>query len=132
MRVCKIFRFDAAHYLPEYDGKCKNMHGHGWRLEVELEGNVEADGMVLDFSELKRVVNHLVIDHLDHRLLNDVIVNPTCENLLIWIAEVLCPKVVDYKELKKAANVAGVEYLHLISRLRLYETPDSYAEEVYK
>jgi len=107
MRVCKIFRFDAAHYLPEYEGKCRNMHGHTWTLEVEVSGSVRK-GMVMDFAVLKSLVKEKVIDCLDHSLLNDIIPNPTCENLLFWIRRSL-----------------GLEGL---ARLRLYETPDSFAE----
>lgn len=118
MKVCKIFRFDAAHFLPEYDGKCRSLHGHGWVLEVELEGAVDSKtGMVADFAVLKRVVNELVIDKLDHKLLNNVVPNPTCENIIQWIADIL-----------KAHDI----YLFHISRLRLYETPDSFAEECYE
>ena len=114
MKVCKIFRFDAAHFLPNYDGKCKNMHGHGWVLEVEVEGPVYASGMVIDFAMLKSVVNKNVIEHLDHQLLNDIIDLPTCENILLWVAERLL--------------LGSPSHL---CRLRLYETPDSFAEEVY-
>ena len=120
MKVCKIFRFDAAHFLPYCDGKCKNMHGHSWGLEVEVTGLVSKlgcdEGMVVDFAILKSFVNEVVIQHLDHRLLNDIITNPTCENLLDWIADRLCKH---------------NDYLHKVTRLRLYETPDSFAEEVY-
>ena len=121
MRVCKIFRFDAAHFLPNYDGKCKNMHGHTWLLEVEVTGPVSKlghdEGMVVDFATLKGFVNEAVIQHLDHHLLNEVVENPTCENLLSWVADRLCKH---------------EDYLHKISRLRLYETLDSFAEEVYE
>lgn len=111
MKVCKIFRFDAAHYLPNYDGKCKSLHGHTWTLEVEVFGYVNVDsGMIVDFAVLKDSVNRLVIDKLDHTLLNDVVENPTCENLINWI----------WRQLTHMQ----------LARLRLYETPDSYAERM--
>ena len=120
MRVCKIFRFDAAHYLPNYVGKCSRLHGHTWTLEVEVSSSKlistgSEAGMVIDFGELKKAVNREIIDKLDHTLLNDTIENPTCENLLEWIWKALFPW--SYHE-------GGV----VLERLRLYETPDSFAE----
>ena len=110
MLVCKKVSFDAAHYLPNYPGKCKNLHGHTWILEVEVCGPVDVEsGMVIDFAKLKKDVNDSIIDILDHTLLNDTIGNPTCELLLEWIWDVL-------------SNI------YVLSRLRLWETPDSYAE----
>jgi len=116
LRVCKTFRFDAAHYLPNYEGKCKRMHGHTWTLEVEVSGDVKEDGMVVDFAKLKDVVNHRAISFLDHTLLNDLVPTPTCENILSWIWENL----EDWVEPAK------------LTRLRLYETPDSFAELIMK
>ena len=114
MLVCKIFRFSAAHYLPNYDGMCSRLHGHTWILEVEVEGPVDSmSGMVVDFAELKRDVNDLIIDVLDHTCLNDLglpfSTNPTCENVLQWI----------WDEFRN---------IYVLSRLRLYESPDSFAE----
>ena len=117
MSVCKMFRFDAAHFLPNYEGKCKNLHGHGWILEVEVEGSVaEESGFVIDFAFLKELMQPL-LDVLDHRCLNDVIVTPTCENLLDYIWSHLSDQI--------RGETEGVVSL---ARLRLYETPDSFAE----
>jgi len=52
MIVTKQISFDAAHFLPNYDGKCANMHGHRWTIEVAVAGSVHEDGMVMDFSKL--------------------------------------------------------------------------------
>ena len=92
--VTKIFKFDAAHLLPEYEGKCKNLHGHTWRLDVEVDGMRNGpkvyDTMVLDFGDLKRIVNEAVIDKLDHHYLNEIIPGPpTAENMVRWIAHLL-------------------------------------------
>ena len=115
--VCKKFRFDAAHYLPNYKGKCHNLHGHGWVLEVEVSGEVSMEsGLVLDFSTLKEIVQP-VINCLDHSNLNDILSNPTCENILEYLWINLGTKI-GY-EIEGNLN---------LSRLRLYETPDSYAE----
>ena len=118
-RVCKVFHFDAAHRLPNYEGRCAALHGHRWTLEVEvssdrpIQSGSEA-GMVVDFAKLKKEVNESIIDRLDHSYLNDVVENPTCENLLELIWNVL------RGEIEKSPGS--------LERLRLYETPDSFAE----
>jgi len=85
MRICKEFYFDAAHMLPDYDGKCARLHGHTYKLEVVVGGKVKSDGMVMDFSIVKKVVNEMVIEKLDHSYLNDVFKNPTAEAMAVWI-----------------------------------------------
>ena len=113
MSVCKTFTFDAAHYLPGHPGKCSNMHGHTWTLEVEVTGEKNVGtGMVTDFAELKDLVDKTIIDRLDHTLLNVIIPNPTCEEIVIWISNQLF------------INLQSVR----LGRIRLYETPGSFAE----
>ena len=112
MRVVKRFKFDAAHRLPDYEGACSRLHGHTWFLDVEVEGPIGREGFVMDFAELKRLVSAKVISVVDHQNLNDFMVNPTCENLLVWFWELL----------------DGFGPPWRLSRLRLYESPDSYAE----
>tara|TARA_Y100000310_G_C20494028_1_gene720636 strand:- start:389 stop:748 length:360 start_codon:yes stop_codon:yes gene_type:complete len=112
--VTKIFTFDSAHWLPKYKGKCKNTHGHTYKLEVEVEGDIIArgescEGMVIDFAELKGIVNREIIDKLDHINLNTIFPVPTAEIMTLEI----------FKKLKALVN---------ISRIRLWETPTSYAE----
>lgn len=85
MLVTKQFKFDAAHFLTNYHGKCEKVHGHTYKLHVTVEGDVNADGMVMDFAQLKKIVNERVIDKLDHSSLNDTIENPSAENIAIWI-----------------------------------------------
>ena len=120
MKVCKSFTFAAAHYLPNYEGKCSKLHGHTWRLDVEVEGEVDKEtGMVLDFAELKRIVNEWVIEKLDHTCLNDQdFKNPTCEVMVQWIWIVLSEAI--------TTATAG---LVLLSKVSLYESPDSHAEQ---
>ena len=109
MEIYKEFSFDSAHFLPNVpDGhKCKNMHGHTYRLRVVIEGEPEEQlGWVMDFKDLKEIVAG-VIDRLDHKLINDIpgLQNPTAENITIWI----------WKQIKPG--------LPLLSRIELYETP---------
>ena len=56
MFVLKEFEFDAAHYLPEYNGKCERLHGHTYKLVVKVEGTPDKEGMVIDFIRLKNIV----------------------------------------------------------------------------
>lgn len=139
IRVTKVFTFDMAHALHGYDGLCKNIHGHTYRLSVTLigktiqeEGHVK-QGMVIDFSDFKKIVKEKVVDVFDHTLvlnansphakiqgladnferliLTDY--QPSCENLLIDILS------------RINANLpSNVE----LCNVRLEETPTSYAE----
>ena len=74
IRITKEFKFEMAHALHGYDGLCKNIHGHSYRLWVTLKGEVRnengnvKDGMVMDFSALKEIVKLEVIDKYDHSL----------------------------------------------------------------
>jgi len=85
MRICRIFHFDSAHFLPDYRGKCEKMHGHTYRLEVVIEGKVGEGGMVMDFCRLTEVVGADVLEELDHRNLNELMDNPTAERIVEWI-----------------------------------------------
>lgn len=89
MLLCKDFKFDAAHNLVHYHGKCENLHGHTYRLRVVVEGSPDAEGMIIDFSELSGIVKELVISRLDHAYLNDIIPQPSAENIALWIWEKL-------------------------------------------
>jgi len=79
MKVGIIEHIDSAHRIPEHD-TCNEMHGHTYTIEVEVVGVKKADGMVIDFIELKRIVRE-VLKEYDHKLLNNIIKVPTCENL---------------------------------------------------
>ena len=86
MRVRRSFDFDAAHRLPHHPGKCRELHGHAYRLVVTVDRPVDpATGLAVDFSELKAVVRREVVDLLDHRYVNDLIENPTAEVMAVWI-----------------------------------------------
>jgi 6-pyruvoyltetrahydropterin/6-carboxytetrahydropterin synthase len=92
MRLDVEFYFAAAHRLPRYDGPCFRMHGHNYRFFVGIEGEVDPrSGMIADFGEIKRVVQEQVLARVDHQNLNDVLENPTAENIARWIWEALAP-----------------------------------------
>jgi 6-pyruvoyltetrahydropterin/6-carboxytetrahydropterin synthase len=93
MQLYKEFTFDAAHKLEEYHGKCEALHGHTYRLRVTLDGTPDAEGMVMDFLELKDLVKKHVLARLDHAYLNDVISQPTAERIALWIWNELDDKI---------------------------------------
>ena len=119
--VSKEFTFDAAHHLHCYEGKCKNLHGHTYKVIFGISGYVNEIGMVIDFSDIKDIWKKEIEIYLDHRYLNDMLppMNTTAENMVVWIYE----KIVE--ALEKRQNLyrgARVEFI------RLFETPTSYAE----
>jgi len=83
--VCVEQTFAAGHALRDYKGKCENVHGHNYRLQVTVAGErLCANGLLVDFIELKRVMRD-VIEYLDHRFINDLppfdVINPSAENM---------------------------------------------------
>ena len=140
IRLTKEFSFESAHALDGYDGLCREIHGHSYRLFVTVVGEpsqCESDpklGMVMDFGDLKRIVNCEIVDRLDHSFVvrdseqnaaliaslgekfkNVVVVDyqPTCENMLS-----------DFAERLQRALPTNVQ----LYSLRLHETATSYAE----
>ena len=105
MQIRKQFKFESAHVLPHHQGKCARLHGHSYRLEVAVRGPIRtsgpAQGMVEDFEEIATIVERHIIDVLDHRSLNELMENPTCEIIVQWI----------WKELKDL--LAGLDELIL-------------------
>lgn len=85
MIVLKEFEFDAAHYLPEYNGKCERLHGHTYKLVVKVQGTPDHEGMVIDFIRLKNIVKENVLVHLDHACINDILPQPSAENISVWV-----------------------------------------------
>lgn len=85
MIIIKEFDFDAAHYLPAYNGKCERLHGHTYKLVVKVKGTPDEEGMVIDFIKLKNLVKDRVLNQLDHQLLNDIIPVPSAENISVWV-----------------------------------------------
>ena len=84
MILIKEFEFDAAHNLINYHGKCEKLHGHTYKLVIKLEGQPDAEGMVFDFVELKKIVKQVIVDRFDHSYLNDIIPQPTAENIAVF------------------------------------------------
>jgi 6-pyruvoyltetrahydropterin/6-carboxytetrahydropterin synthase len=95
VRLSKSFRFEAAHDLPTFpEGhKCRRLHGHSFRFDVFVEGEVEKEkGYLIDYGEIKRVVDPIV-RRLDHFYLNEIegLSNPTSEVIAKWIWDQVKP-----------------------------------------
>jgi 6-pyruvoyltetrahydropterin/6-carboxytetrahydropterin synthase len=96
VELVKEFRFEAAHYLPNVpEGhKCLRMHGHSFRGEVAVRGEIDpVTGWLIDFGDLLKIVAP-VVSRLDHYLLNEIpgLENPTSENLAAWLWSEIHPK----------------------------------------
>lgn len=136
MKVAKRFRWEAAHRLPWHEGQCKYVHGHSYRMMVEVEGETDDRGMLIDFKHLKRVLKPL-IEKWDHatlianydKELREAIeslgsryyvlpFDSTAENLCTYVAHFLGTEA--YDVLKKH-RVDAI-------RVRVYETETCYAE----
>ncbi|MBO8173456.1 MAG: 6-carboxytetrahydropterin synthase QueD [Bacillaceae bacterium] len=118
--VSKSFTFDSAHHLHLYEGKCKNLHGHTYKLDITISGKVDRLGMTIDFADIKKLYQEVVKKQLDHQYLNEVLppMNTTAENMIVWIWEQLEAKL---KELDTDNRGLRLE------ELTLYETPTSRA-----
>lgn len=95
--LSREFHFDAAHYIKGYDGKCEELHGHTYKLTITISGEIAFNGMVLDFSIIKDIVEENILKKLDHKDLNSLFENPTTENIALWIYEVLKKKFQEHK-----------------------------------
>jgi 6-pyruvoyltetrahydropterin/6-carboxytetrahydropterin synthase len=85
MKLRKEFTFDAAHNLIRYKGACERLHGHTYRLAVDIEGTLNDDEMVVDFCEVSSIVRENAVSLLDHAYLNDLVEQPTAENIALWV-----------------------------------------------
>lgn len=95
----KEFRFEASHQLPYHDGKCARLHGHSWVGRLICRGNHTIDsgaksGMVVDYSDMKKAIQPLLDNFLDHWHLNDTtgIISPTSELIAEWIYDRVKPQ----------------------------------------
>ena len=133
MKIAKEFNWEMGHRLPDHFGKCKNIHGHSYKMLVEIEGDVLENGMVMDYYHLKDAVEPL-IEKMDHAFLvhkEDIAVvdflekmnskkvvvdfHSTVENITKFFLD----------EIKKANLPSNIRKV----KIRVCETPDDYAEE---
>ncbi len=114
MKITQAFTFEAAHRLPNVPAthRCHRMHGHSYRIELQLEGPVDQHtGFVVDFFDVEKVFGP-ILEQLDHHTLNEItgLENPTAENIAVWIWE-------------KAKPLLGE-----VSSVKVFETPSCWAE----
>lgn len=139
MKIAKEFRWEMGHRLPEHTGLCRNIHGHSYRMVVEITGDVLPNGMIIDFYDLGLIVKPLlekldhcflvyakdkpVLDFLKKYKMKMVVVNylATVENICSDIAG----KIVAEIKKKKISNISEIS-------VKIFETPNSFAERSMK
>ena len=122
--VTKRMTFEACHNLNNYEGKCSRKHGHSYKLEVTFVGGVDTesinsetpatDAMVIDFSEIKKMISEKVVSLYDHSDLNAYFYQPTAEAMAVDIFDTL------------VQSIGNTDYS--VYSVKLWETEDSYAE----
>lgn len=124
LSIVTEYLFEAAHRLPNHDGKCRNLHGHSYRLQIEVSGLVvhhpghPKDGMLVDFGDLKTAIKYHIWERLDHKYLNEDLPDigtPTAENICIWIKSQMPLVMKDFSDARWEA-------------IRLWETSTTYVE----
>jgi 6-pyruvoyltetrahydropterin/6-carboxytetrahydropterin synthase len=113
--------FAAGHALREYKGKCENVHGHNYRVQITVEGErLNRIGLLVDFVELKRIVRE-VMERLDHQFINDLepftVINPSAENLAKYF----------YDEVSSRMATDNGDAPTRIAQIKIWETDTSIA-----
>jgi 6-pyruvoyltetrahydropterin/6-carboxytetrahydropterin synthase len=136
MKIAKEFRWEMGHRLPEHFGQCKNIHGHSYKMLVEIEGELNKDEMVIDYYDVEKIINP-IIGKLDHAFMvnkNDKVVLEFLEKMnskkvivdFQSTAENICLYLLN--EIKKVSLPQNVSEI----KARVYETSHDYAEEVIR
>lgn len=136
LKIAKEFSFDIAHMLDGHDGKCRNLHGHTYRLQVEVSSPPHTHGpkagMVMDYADLKKVVKQWVLEPMDHAFLFDT--TSARESRVAKLLQELDSKVYGLAMRTTAENMACHIFGTLraqgmpVCRVRLWETPTSCCE----
>lgn len=135
MKISKEYRWEMGHRLPNHKGPCRNIHGHSYRMIVELEGDVMKNGMVIDFYELSEIVKPLLgkFDHSflvysqDKELLKFLSAHKMKKNVVNYlstvenISEDFLKRIISGLKKKKIKNLTEVT-------VKIFETPNSFAE----
>ena len=135
MKIAKEFTWEMGHRLSFHNGKCKNLHGHSYKCLVELTGDPDENGMVMDYYDLKKVVEP-IIDELDHSFMvykKDIEMIEVLEKLnsrkVVVDFETTAENICVYL-LNKIKSAKLPQNIHSI-KVRVLETENSYAEEFY-
>ena len=143
MEITRRLEFDAGHRIPNHEGHCRHIHGHRYVIEVTLLGDIlnhqgyADDGMVLDFGDIKKLTNELIVSKWDHAFL----VAKEDESLVNFLDSIPDHKTVILEVIPTVENLAQTAFSILepvfknnfsgrlnLSRLRLYETPNCWAD----
>jgi 6-pyruvoyltetrahydropterin/6-carboxytetrahydropterin synthase len=143
MQITTRLEFDAGHRIPDHKSQCRNLHGHRYALEITLSGdiisanNVSENGMVMDFSDVKKIARESVVDVWDHAFL----VFKDDSAVLAFLDSLPNHKTVVFPTVPTAENMAAEAFKILknqykdtygnqlkLERVRLYETPNSWAD----
>ena len=134
-KIAKEFQFDACHMLDGHQGKCHNLHGHTYRLIVEVSSPLQPQGsskeMVMDFADIKTIINQHIISQLDHAYLYDETNNN--ERKIAALLKQMQRKVFAFPCSTTAEGISRFIFNQLtaylpVSKITLWETPTSYCE----
>ena len=133
MKIAKEFSWEMGHRLPFHEGKCKNLHGHSYKMRVEFEGKLDEHSMVMDYYDVKKIIQPIV-DELDHAFMVKI-----SDSDLIEALKKLNTKYVEVNFDTTAENIS-IYFLNKIKdsdlpsnitkiKVRVLETENTYAEE---
>jgi 6-pyruvoyltetrahydropterin/6-carboxytetrahydropterin synthase len=136
MKISKEFRWEMGHRLPHHNGLCRNVHGHSYRMIVEVTGDVDDNGMVIDFFDLNNLIEP-ILEKYDHAFLcwendnavRDFLKKEKMKTVVVSYqstVENICNDLLDqiHKEMKNTNNnnIKGLT-------IKIYETPNAFAEQ---
>jgi 6-pyruvoyltetrahydropterin/6-carboxytetrahydropterin synthase len=133
MKIAKEFRWEMGHRLPDHFGKCKNIHGHSYKMLVEFSGELDKNGMIIDYYNVEKIINP-VIEKLDHAFMvnkNDKVVLEFLEKMnskrVVVDFESTAENICNYllTEISKTSLPENVKQI----KVRVQETTEDYAEE---
>lgn len=145
MHITRRLEFDAGHRIPDHKSQCRHLHGHRYAIEITLRGDIigrpgdSANGMVMDFSEVKSLAKHHLVDRWDHAFL----VSADDHLVIELLKQIPGHKTVVLDRVPTAENLATIAFATLdevyqdsygnhlqLERVRLYETPNCWADAV--
>ncbi|HAX47916.1 MAG TPA: 6-carboxytetrahydropterin synthase [Ignavibacteria bacterium] len=136
MKISKQYHWEMGHRLPYHKGLCKNIHGHSYRMNVEITGGLDKNGMIIDFFDLNKIVKPIIekYDHAflcwkgDKKVLNFLVKNKMKKVVVDYHSTVenICSDFTD-KLTNELLDLKGHKFEELT--VKIYESPNSYAEK---
>jgi len=139
MKIAKEFRWEMGHRLPYHNGLCKNVHGHSYQMVIELEGDVNTKGMIIDFYDLGEIIDP-IIEKYDHaflcwekdKIVKDFLIKHKMKRVFVdyhSTVENICEDFTNIISTKlKKLQFKNIETL----TVKIFETPNSYSEKTIK